>query len=230
MKRFLSALVILVILGSCNSKTENTMTVSGNVKGLKKGTLYLQQFKDSTLVILDSIQIQGNGNFEFAQEVPEPEIFYLYLDKADNNDVNDRITFFGEAGEITINTAWNTFALDPTISGSESHIAMTEFNDMMSKFNIRELELVGLSTQPEIQADSVVFDSIKKLINHNGIGSYRYAINYGLTNSASYATPYLVLSVAEVINPTFLDSIYNNLSPEVAASKYGKDLKAYLNK
>ncbi|MEM7382644.1 MAG: DUF4369 domain-containing protein, partial [Bacteroidota bacterium] len=85
------------------------MIVTGNVKGLKKGTLYLQHIPDSVLVTVDSLTIAGDGNFNFEIPLDHAEIFYLYLDKTDNNDINDRITFFGEPGTITINTAWNTF-------------------------------------------------------------------------------------------------------------------------
>ena len=120
MKRILFVLLIGIIVVSCEKSTENTMTVSGNIKGLKKGTLYLQQFKDSTLAVLDSLEIKGDGAFSFSTEVSEPEVFYLYLKKEDNNDINDRITFFGEPGTITINTAWNTFDTDVEISGSKS--------------------------------------------------------------------------------------------------------------
>ena len=109
MKRILLVLLVGITVLSCEKSTENTMTVSGNIKGLKKGTLFLQQFKDSTLAVLDSLEIKGDGAFSFSTEVDEPEVFYLYLKKEDNNDINDRITFFGESGNIVINTAWNTF-------------------------------------------------------------------------------------------------------------------------
>ncbi|MEX0362590.1 MAG: DUF4369 domain-containing protein, partial [Allomuricauda sp.] len=170
MKRILSVLTLLVLLVSCTSKTENTMTVSGNIKGLKKGTLYLQHFKDSSLVVLDSVEIQGDGNFVFAHELEEPDVFYLYLNKQDNNDLNDRITFFGESGDITIKTNWNTFDLNPEISGSISNKKLEEFNEMMSQFGIRELELFQLAAQPEFQEDTLKQDSIQRLIDRNVLG------------------------------------------------------------
>lgn len=230
MKQILAVLVLGLMVFSCDRKTENTMTVSGTIKGLKKGKLFLQHFQDSTLVALDSLEIAGDGTFTFSQELEYPEIFYLYLNKKDNNNVNDRITFFGEPGEIIINTYWNTFDVDPEIYGSKSHEKFTEFNTMMSKFNIREIELLQYVSQPEFQADSLELDSIKKLVDHNAIGSYRYALNFGLTNSDSYVTPYVILNVADKANPKYLDSIYNALKPEVAASKYGEALKTALGK
>nr|WP_297786998.1 DUF4369 domain-containing protein [uncultured Allomuricauda sp.] len=230
MKRILFVLLVgITVLTSCEKNTENTMNVSGNIKGLKKGTLYLQQFKDSTLATLDSLEIKGDGTFSFSTEVNEPEVFYLYLKKEDNNDINDRITFFGESGDIVINTAWNTFDTNVDISGSKSHEKLLEFYEMASKFNIKELTLVQQASTPELQEDSVALDSIQRLINQNTISRYRYALNFGLNNGDSYATPYIMVTEAREANPKYLDSIYKGLTPEVAASKYGKEFKAFLD-
>ncbi len=231
MKRFLFVFGLVVLAASCDSKTENTMIVSGNIKGLKKGALFFQYVKDSTLVVLDSLEIEGDGAFTFTKEVESPEIFYLHLKKEDNNDVNDRIIFFGEPGEITINTSWNTFDVNPEIIGSKSHDTYEEFKDMISKFNIRELELLSLG-QPsnEDSVDPLPLDSIQKLINRNIITRYLYILNFGLSNKDSYVTPYVLLTEANDANPKYLDSIYGTLSEEVASSKYGKVLKKYLEK
>ena len=230
MKRILLVLLVGITVLSCEKSTENTMTVSGNIKGLKKGTLYLQQFKDSTLAVLDSLEIRGDGAFSFSTEVEEPEVFYLYLKKEDNNDINDRITFFGESGNIVINTAWNTFDTDVEISGSKSHEKLLEFYDMASKFNIKELTLIQEASSPELQEDSVAMDSIQRLINQNTVSRYRYALNFGLNNGDSYATPYIMMTEASEANKKYLDSIYKGLTPEVAASKYGKEFKEFLDK
>jgi hypothetical protein len=230
MKRILLVLLVGITVLSCEKSTENTMTVSGNIKGLKKGTLFLQQFKDSTLAVLDSLEIKGDGAFNFSIEVDEPEVFYLYLKKEDNNDINDRITFFGESGNIVINTAWNTFDTNVEISGSKSHEKLLEFYDMASKFNIKELTLIQEASSPELQEDSVAMDSIQRLINQNTVNRYRYALNFGLNNGDSYATPYIMMTEASEANTKYLDSIYKGLTPEVAASKYGKEFKEFLDK
>ncbi|THV57737.1 DUF4369 domain-containing protein [Flagellimonas alvinocaridis] len=230
MKRLLFVLSLGMLVLSCEKNTESTMTISGNVKGLKKGTLYLQQFKDSTLVALDSLEIEGDGAFTFSEELESPDIFYLYLKKQDNNDINDRITFFGEPGQITINTTWKTFDTDPKISGSASHDKFSEFNEMISKFNIRDIALAQQASLPEFQGDSTALDSLQKLADINLVRRYRYALNFGLNNGDSYATPYIMMAEASDANPKYLDSVYNALTPEVATSKYGKVFQDFLSK
>ncbi|NDV45159.1 DUF4369 domain-containing protein [Flagellimonas sediminis] len=230
MKRILFVMLLGLVVVSCEKNTENTMTLTGNIKGLKKGTLYLQQLKDSTIVVLDSLEIKGDGSFTFTEEVENPDIYYLYLNKKDNNDINDRITIFGEPGLITVKTAWNTFDTKAEVTGSKSQEKMEEFYEMTSKFNIKELMLVQQATLPQFQNDSLALDSLQNQIDQNTIRKYRYALNFGLNNGDSYATPYLMLAEASQANPKYLDSIYKGLSPEVASSKYGKMLKELLDK
>lgn len=231
LSKYLYTLIISTILfASCEKKTENTMTVSGTIDGLKKGTLFFQKIKDTTLVNLDSLEIKGNGEFLFTYEVETPEVFYLYLDKADNNTVNDRIKFFGEKGNITINTSWNTFDAKPEILGSNSNEEYQEFQSMISKFNTRELELAQYIIKQPNEIDIKVVDSVNELIKSNSLRKYRYIVNFGLTNPESYVTPYVTLVEASDANPKYLDSILRTLNPEVAKSKYGEELKKYLEK
>ncbi|MBU3026869.1 DUF4369 domain-containing protein [Zobellia galactanivorans] len=223
---FLSAIILLLL--SCGGPTENTMNVTGNVKGLKKGTLYLQHVPDSVLTTIDSLQIDGDGNFYFTTELESPEIFYLYLDKKDANDINDRITFFGEPGTITINTTWNTFDTKAKIEGSETQKKLEEYRQMMSKFNMKTLEIVRLANDPNKVLDSVQLDSMQRLSNRNLQRSYAFSLNYALNNKDSYIAPYIALNEVPDANVKYLDSIYGSLAPEVAESKYGKQLKTYL--
>lgn len=228
MLKFISTCLIALLIVSCSSETSGTMTVSGTVKGLKKGVLYLQHIQDSSLVAVDSLQMSGEGEFLFETPLESPEIFYLYLNKKDNNEVNDRITFFGEPGNITINTIWNAFDTKAVIEGSETHKKLEEYKKVMSKFNTQNIEILRAAYDPELQKDSTLIDSIRKLSDKNILRGYLYAINFALNNSDSYIAPYIALNEVADANLKYLDTIYGALSPEVASSKYGKELSQYL--
>ena len=230
MKIYIWFAVLVLMIMSCGSSEEgNKMIVTGNVKGLKKGTLYLQHVADSALINIDSLEVLGDGRFQFETTMDSPEIYYLYLDKKDNNEFNDRITFFGEPGTITINTNWNTFETKASIEGSVTHKKLEEYNEIMSKFHNQSLELMRVSADPNIQADSVALDSIQKLSDRVILRGYLYTLNFALNNSDSYVSPYLALSNATNANPVYLDSIYQGLDEDVASSKYGIKLKEYLD-
>lgn len=223
---FLSLITLLFI--SCSENGENTMTVSGNVKGLKKGTLYLQKVPDSVLVTIDSLEVDGDGNFSFKTEVESPEIFYLYLNKEDHNEINDRISFFGEPGNITINTSWNTFDTNAKISGSKTHEKLQEYRKTMSRFNKRSVEIIQAGNNAGGTLDSLQIDSIQKLNDQNIRKGYVYAINFALNNKDSYIAPYIALTEVSDANIKYLDSISNSLPQEIANSKYGKALENFL--
>jgi hypothetical protein len=216
------------LLISCTGETKNTMTVTGNVKGLKKGTLYLQYVPDTVLVTLDSLKIDGDGSFTFKTELESPVIFYLYLKKKDNNDINDRITFFGEPGTIIINTSWNTFDMGATIEGSKSQKKLEEYNKVISRFSKKSLEYIQLRYDPKFRSDSLVVDSIERLSDQNARREYMYSLNFAINNPDSYVSPYVALGNAGNTNLKFLDSVYQRLTPDVAESKYGKALKKYM--
>ncbi|MEH6682691.1 MAG: DUF4369 domain-containing protein [Sediminicola sp.] len=228
MKNILFLAIICILIGSCAGDTENTMTVTGNVKGLKKGTLYLQKVKNDQLLTIDSLIVDGNGNFEFKTELESPEVFYLYLNKKDHNDVNDRITFFGEPGTISITTSWDTFDTKAVIEGSPSNKKLEEYKKNMSRFNTMDLELVRASLNPKIRQDSIALDSLAQLGDRNILRGYLYSLNFALNNKDSYVAPYIALTEVSDANVKYLDSIHNSLSPEVADSKYGKELKDYI--
>ncbi|MGB7393853.1 MAG: DUF4369 domain-containing protein [Pricia sp.] len=227
-KIILFCLISFIVISCSDVDSENTMTVSGKVKGLKKGTLYLQHIPDSALVTVDSLQVDGDGSFSFKTELESPEIYYLYLNKKDANDINDRITFFAEPGTITITTAWNTFDLNAKIEGSASQKKWEEYLDVMSRFNAKNLELMQSAANTEVVLDSLQTDSIQRLSDTNIKRGYAFALNFALSNKDSYVAPYIALREVSDANVIYIDSIYNNLTPEVADSKYGKQLETYL--
>ena len=98
----------------------------------------------------------------------------------------------------------------------------------MNKFHNQSLDLMRAAADPEIQSDSVAIDSIQKLSDKVILRGYLYSLNFALNNSDSYVSPYLALTNATNANPVYLDSIYKGLSEEVAASKYGLQLKEYV--
>ncbi len=229
MKKVLYALVLLVLTAACgDGTTENTMTVSGVVKGLKKGTLYLQHLPDSALITVDSLEVSGDGSFTFQTEVESPEIYYLYLDKKDNNDINDRITFFGEPGAISIRTTWNTFDTNAKISGSKSNKKLEEYRKNMTAVNKRSLTILQQGYNSETPLDSLQLDSLQRQSDRNTQRGYLVAINFAINNSDSYVAPYIAVSEIANANVKYLDSIQNSLTPEVADSKYGRRLKEHI--
>lgn len=228
MHRIVIALCTLATLASCTSDPGvDSLVVEGEIEGLKKGTLFLQQVRDSSLITLDSTKIMGDGTFSLQADISDPDLFYLYLEKADNNSMNDRISFFTGPGTLQVRTQWNAFESEAAITGSEAQVKFREFQKVQTRFTVQQLELSQAAMQLGA-GDSTALDSLQNLSDRLELRSYLYALNFAMNNKASYLAPYIAVTQVANANPKVLDSIYSALSPEVADSKYGKALKSLI--
>ena len=205
------------------SKKESDLTVIGNIKGLKKGTLYLKKLQDTILVTIDSVGISGNSEFKLESSLEEPEVLYLVLDKNDTDE--GRIPFFANKGITEINTTLKNFSYDAKINGSAQQSVMKEYLEMATKFNNKNLDIIEENFNALKDNDTAKINDIdfkhKSLIK----SKYLYTINFALNNKTSHASPYIALTEIYDAQLKYLDTIYISLPDSIAKSKYGKELK-----
>ena len=216
-------MIILAII-SC-STNENNMTISGNVDGLMKGTLYLQYEKDSTIVNLDSIYLKGKSEYKLKTNITEPDLYYLYLDKEDGDTLNDIIMFFGENGEIEINSRLSTFDSSYEIIGSKNSDLLIEYNSIMRQYNFQNLDLLQIFYQAQINNNQQRIDSVNIELENLIRKKYLYSLNFSITNSENEVSPYIAVSQIPDANINLLRKLYDTLPNKIKNSKYGKILK-----
>lgn len=225
--RHLSFLILFLILIGCSNPNTNNMHISGSVKGLKKGTLMLQKFEDTLLVTVDSILVDGNSEFNFSRNIESPEIYYLYVRLKDGTLRDDRITFFGEKGNINIQTNLKTFGSSAQVSGSGNDSLLKEYYKLKQRYVSKNLELIERKFKTKANNDSVIKnidDQRRALFSNKAFATINFAMNH---NDREVA-PYLVLSEAFDLNIKYLDTVYNSLEPKIKDSKYGKDLESFI--
>jgi len=224
MKKLTFLLVILTII-SCGKK-EADLTVTGTIKGLKKGTVYLQQLKDSTLVVMDSMVINGEQPFILQSNLEEPEVLLLMLDK--NSSVDARIAFFADKGITEINTTLKDFPYKHSIKGSPQQEKYTEFKKMITQFNNQNLDVIKAQLEAQVSGDTAEVNTKTEEANNLLQRKYLYAVNFAINNKESEVSPYIALSEIYDANTTYLDTIYKALPKHIANSKYGIELETYL--
>lgn len=227
MKKLAFIVLGLVILAACSNEEKN-LTINGKVQGLKKGTLYLQKIEDTTLVTLDSVKVNGNENFTFETFIESPQVLYLYLNKVDNSQYDDRVLFFAEPGEMAVNTTLKNFETDVVVEGSENQKKLMEYREMMQQFNNRNLDLIKKNLEAQQKQDTASIDSTQKEYSQLLKRRYLYTVNFAINNKDYEVAPYLAISEVYDANIKYLDTIYKSLTPEVKASKYGKGLEKFL--
>ena len=219
MKRVLG-LVFIILLAAC-SKEDPNFVVSGKVNGLKKGSLYLERLVDTSLVVVDSMIINGDPEFILQAYLTEPEVLYLTLNA--NNEERPSISFFASEGTTSIHTTLKRFFHDAKIEGSEQQVMLEEYQKMMNQFNDKNLDLI--KAEFENQNDSLKLDSIRGLSEQLLKSKYLYTVNYAMNNKDSEVAPYLAVSEIFDANITYLDTLYSVLPVNIANSKYGIQLK-----
>ena len=208
----------LFILTNCENN-KNNMTVKVKVENFKKGNVYLQKISDSALTNVDSIFVKKNESIILKYNIDSPELFYLNLDVSN---IENRIEFFGEKGEINIDTSLEKFNSDFKISGSSSDSIYRDYLSVIKKFNNQKLDLIQLSfnlTKTELN-DSLI--KVQKQIKSLNKRQYLYNLNYTVSNGNSFISPLIAINEFSESGKIVLDTIKNSMSKQVLESKYGK--------
>lgn len=229
MKKSIIAFVTLALLASCSKKeSTDSLHITGNIKGLKNGTLYIQRVVDTSLVAIDSIKIDGNSAFERDIKLESPEMLYLFLDRGVTNSLDNNLIFFAEPGNINIDTNLDNFIYAAKITGSKNQELYEEYKKINSRFNDENLNMVEAKFKAIKKQDQKAVDSINTKQESNIKRKYLYATNFAINHKDQEIAPYIALAEIYDINVKFLDTIQKSMTPKVAQSLYGKKLTKYV--
>ncbi|MBI9040674.1 DUF4369 domain-containing protein [Lutibacter sp.] len=224
MKKLLSCVILVTLLFSCTSNKKGNMLVNGTIDGLKKGTVYLQKMKDTVLVSVDSVEINGDGKFILSDDVESPEIYFISLDKMQS----EIISFFGEPKEISITSKVEKFATSAKITGSENQLKLDEHNEMAKKFTGKQLDLFKEKFDAQKANDTALLSKLLKEEKNLIKRKYYYTTNFAVTHSDFETAPYLALTELYNANVKLLDTINNSLTAKIKKSKYGLQLDKFI--
>jgi hypothetical protein len=231
MKKSILAVFTLLLLASCNKEVSKTnLHLTGNIKGLKKGILYIQRVVDTSLVAIDSIIIDGNSKFETDIDLKSAEMLYLFLDRGVTNSMDNNIMFFAESGTINIDTNLDSYISSAKITGSKNQEKYEEYKKIDTRFRDENLDMIEQKFNAIKSSNSKTLDSINAKQDNNTRRKYLFASNFAINNRDYEVSPYIALTDIYDINLKYLDTIQKSMSPKVAQSLYGKKLTEYVAK
>ncbi|MBE7629028.1 DUF4369 domain-containing protein [Tenacibaculum piscium] len=225
MKKIIALLAFSILAFACSSKKEGNMIVKGQIKGLKKGTLYLQKMKDTNLISVDSMALLGNDTFILSDNVSSPVMYYLTFD---GNTKDKHLMFFGEQGEITINDNLEEFGFNPEIKGSKNQDILQEFRQIDNKFKDQRLDFIKRDFEARQAKNDTLVKKLetdyKKMMRRR----FLFSTNFAIAHADNEVAPYIALSELFDANLVLLDTINNSLSDNVKSSDYGKRLQKFI--
>lgn len=228
-KNTFTSLALLLLLVSCaEKKSEKNLQITGNIEGFKKGTIYIQKLEDTTLVVLDSIAINGKSQFASDIDLDSPQMLYLYIDRGVSNNIDNNLMFFAEPGAMTIDTDLDQFYAKAKITGSKNQALYEEYKKVTARYSNEQLEI----TEKELKAfqDGTSFSAAENQKKMDNIlkRKYLFAINFAVNHKDYEIAPFIALAEINDANTKFLDTIQKVMTPKVAQSKYGKMLVQHI--
>ena len=231
MKKSIVLIFTILLVASCSKEVSKTnLHLTGNIKGLKNGTLYIQRVVDTNLVALDTIIIDGNSKFETDIDLKSAEMLYLFLDRGVTNSLDNNILFFAEPGTINIETNLDSYISSAKISGSKNHEKYQEYQKINARFRDENLDMIQQKFLALKNGNGKVVDSLNTRQDNNTKRKYLFATNFAINNGDYEVSPYIALSDIYDINIKYLDTIQKSMTPKVAQSLYGKKLTEYVTK
>jgi peroxiredoxin len=230
MKKILFLVTTAIVLFSCKNLAEGEYEITGNIKGIKSGLVYLEKQDPMGMGVktIDTVKII-DGKFEIKGKTTEPEICFIQIDK-----VNGKVPFILEGGEIVMQVDKDSL-FKSKLSGTYSNDEFSKFNEETNKLQKKvqkkamDFQMKNMAKMNEAQKnkDTVAMNSLRKQYELIQKDITDYTFDYPKTHSKSYISVLIVQAMFN--NSKFkvkeIETIYNSLDESLKKTKPGKKVK-----
>ena len=230
MKKTLILLAVVLVLVSCKKLAEGEYEITGNVKGMKTGNVYLE--KQSPMGMgtqpVDTVKII-DGKFVIKGKTKETEISFIQIEK-----LQGKIPFILEGGEIEITVDKDSLFKSKTV-GTYSNDEFTKFNDESNKIQKRlqkkvtEFQNKNMAIINEAQKnnDTLTMSKLRDEYEFIQKDITDYTFTYPKTHPKSFISVLIIQMM--VNNPKYakeIEPLYNSLDESLKKTKPGKSIKS----
>lgn len=230
MKKLILLVTVAFVLFSCKNLAEGEYIITGNVKGMKTGLVFLEKQGPMGMgfAAIDTVKIE-DGKFEIKGKTTEPEIHFIQIDK-----VNGKLPIILEGGEINVEVDKDTL-VKSKLTGTYSNEEFTKFNEESGKIQKRLQKKVmdfQLKNKAIIEAaqknnDTVAMNKLRA--EYDGIQKEitDYTFGYPKTHPKSFISVLIVQMMMS--NPKYtpkeIENVYNSLDESLKKTKPAKSIK-----
>jgi len=218
---------LFMIFACGEKKSDKNLHITGNIKGLKTGTIYISRIVGNDLKTIDTIKIDGDSHFEADLDLRSPEMLYAFLDRGTTNSIDNNLPFFAEPGNINIDTNLDSYFAKAKITGSKNQELYEQYQKINAGFSDQLLSLAEAKFNAVKTKNQAELARIEKLQQGIIKRKYLYTVNFAMTHGKFEVSPFVTLSEISDVNLIYIEKIQNALSPQVKESLYGKKLTKY---
>lgn len=225
MKKIIYFISAAIFCLSCTEKNKGNFNIQGKVIGLQKGTIYLEKIEIDTIQIIDSIYVEGKETFNFSNNIQDGDLFAISIDQSNTK----KILFFSEPANINIETTLSHFFSKAKITGSEEQDLLTEHDSYTKEIQYQNLNIIKDKFLAQKEGNLDKLNELTNKYNQNLKRKYLFSANYAVNKASHVIAPYIAVTRMDNATPKLKKKIYDALTPEVKASKYGLILKKELD-
>ncbi len=152
MQKILISLSVILLLSFCDGNKKNSsFQLKGTLSDSKAETLYLEKLGSAKQVIIDSVILDENGNFEFTNYTPKIGFYRIKT-----NDKNFAMLVLDSADKVTINGSVKDLGNTFKVEGSPETTIFIEYNNLSKS---RDIKLDSLNKAFQLLMETNKMDS-----------------------------------------------------------------------
>ena len=233
MKKILLLGAMAVALFSCSKVGDGEYLVTGKVKGMKSGLVFLQKENPNGMGLLtvDTIKIVDE-KFEIKGKADEPVIALLEIQKT-----NGKIPFILEHGEVTVDVDKDSI-FKSKIGGTYNNDEFSKFNEESNKIKkglqkkVMAFQMANMAKMQMAQKakDTVTMNALRKQYDLLQKDITDYTFGYPKTHPKSFISVLITQAMFsnKKFKPADIEAVYNSLDESLKKTKPGKKIKENL--
>lgn len=209
MQKILISLSVILLLSFCDGNKKNSsFQLKGTLSDSKAETLYLEKLGSAKQVIIDSVILDENGNFEFTNYTPKIGFYRIKT-----NDKNFAMLVLDSADKVTITGSVKDLGNTFKVEGSSETTIFIEYNNLSKS---RDIKLDSLNKAFQLLMETNKMDS-KRMDSLSAIfeAPYNYIINQSnilMVDKISRNTNmYSSIMAIQALDPDKYSDLYKSL-------------------
>ena len=165
MRKLLLTALAALMMTACGNK--HSFTVEGQITGAEDSVLYLHHMSLTGATLLDSVKLDGDGQFRFEEEAPEAPDFYVL--RIDNQIVNFSID---STETVNVKASYPGMAVNYEIEGSDNCLKIRELAHKQQRLQQQLAEVdrnLALGRERAIDSMQTLINIYKEDVTNNYI-------------------------------------------------------------